>query len=60
MTRSMHSAMEDIGLDELWIAYPGTRSLSLAAGVRLLPWDELAAERRLTRNSPFPVPGFSP
>jgi predicted AAA+ superfamily ATPase len=42
MTRSMHSAMEDISLDELLIAYPGARSLSLAPGVRLLPLGELA------------------
>ena len=42
MTRSMHSAMEDIGLDELLIAYPGARYLSLAPGVRLLPLGELA------------------
>lgn len=42
VTRSMRIAMDDLGLDELLILYPGTRTHALAPNIRLLPVDSLA------------------
>ncbi len=36
-TRSMHIARTDLGLDELWVVYPGTRTYSLSEHVTVLP-----------------------
>ena len=37
MTKSMHSAIDDLKLDQLFIAYPGTKSYTLNRGVEVLP-----------------------
>ncbi len=37
LTRSMQSASQDLGLDELWVVYPGTRSYELANGIIVRP-----------------------
>lgn len=42
VTRSMRIAMEDIGLDELLIAYPGTRAHEIEPKIRLFPVQNLA------------------
>jgi uncharacterized protein len=42
MTRSMHIAMDDLGLDELLVLYPGTRTHALAPNISLLPVQSLA------------------
>lgn len=42
VTRSMRIAMDDIGLDELLVIYPGTRAHQLAPNIRLQPLHSLA------------------
>ena len=37
LTRSMHIAMRDLELDELWVIYPGTRSYELADRATVRP-----------------------
>lgn len=37
LTRSMHIAMQDLALDELWVVYPGTRSYELADRATVRP-----------------------
>lgn len=37
LTRSMHIARADLGLDELWVVYPGTRTYALNDHVTVLP-----------------------
>ena len=37
VTRSMHIAMEDLGLQELRVVYPGKLSFSLAEGIQAMP-----------------------
>jgi hypothetical protein len=36
-TRSMHLAIADIGLDELWVVYPGTRAYALDDRITVRP-----------------------
>jgi len=36
-TRSMHQALADTALDELWVVYPGTRSYALADRITVRP-----------------------
>ncbi len=40
LTRSMETAMTDLGLDELWVAYPGTRSYALGERITVRPLGE--------------------
>lgn len=40
-TKSMHIAMEDLGLEHLWIIYPGKESYSLDKRITALPMAEL-------------------
>lgn len=42
-TRSMHVAMTDAALDELWVVYPGTRSYTLADRITVRPLSECIA-----------------
>ena len=37
MTKSMHSAIDDLKLDQLLVAYPGTQPYLLSRGVEVLP-----------------------
>lgn len=41
LTRSMHIALEDAAVDELWVVYPGSRSYSLADRITVRPLSEL-------------------
>jgi hypothetical protein len=44
MTKSMRVALADLGLDALWVAYPGTRRrYRLHERVEVLPLVELAS-----------------
>ena len=36
-TRSMHLAITDLALDELWVIYPGTRSYTLDDKISVFP-----------------------
>ena len=36
-TRSMHVVMEDLGLEHLWVLYPGDRAYPLTDGITALP-----------------------
>ena len=40
-TRSMHIAIEDLGLEHLWIIYPGNQSYALADNITVLPLESL-------------------
>lgn len=42
-TRSMHVAVADTALDELWVVYPGTRSYALADRITVRPLSECVA-----------------
>mgnify|MGYP003510353138 CR=1 FL=1 len=43
MTRSMATAMEDLGLARLAVVHPGTKRYPLADGVEVVPLEALAA-----------------
>ena len=45
MTRSMHVALEDLGLDALYVVYPGTERYRLHKKVEVLPLAELTKLR---------------
>lgn len=47
-TRSMHQALADTALDELWVIYPGTRSYPLADHITVLPLTAALAAARPT------------
>jgi len=36
-TKSMHTALQDLGLDHLWVVYPGTESYRLADRLTVIP-----------------------
>jgi len=42
-TKSMHTALKDLGLDHLWVVYPGTESYPLADRLTVLPITALPA-----------------
>lgn len=42
-TRSMHIARSDLGLEHLWVIYPGTLRYSLAEGITALPLSEVGS-----------------
>jgi chloramphenicol 3-O-phosphotransferase len=42
-TRSMHVALQDLGLDHLAVVYPGERPYPLAEGVSVVPLEVLAS-----------------
>ncbi len=44
-TRSMHVALADLGLDRLWVVYPGDREYALADRITALPLTQVAALR---------------
>lgn len=44
-TRSMHLAMADTGVDELWVVYPGTRSYALDDRITVRPLHECIVPR---------------
>jgi len=41
VTPSMRIAIQDLGLDALYVVYPGTRRYALAQGVQALPLEAL-------------------
>lgn len=43
LTKSMHVALADLALAELWVAYPGPRAYRLAPRVEVVPLGELAS-----------------
>lgn len=44
-TRSMHQAIADTGLDELWVVYPGTHSYALDDRIAVRPLHDCLASR---------------
>lgn len=42
-TKSMHDAREELGLEKLFVIYPGTRSLELGKRIEALPFAEMSA-----------------
>ncbi len=46
ITKSMHIALADLGLERLTVIYPGVRAYSLSEKVHVMPVRELAAQRR--------------
>lgn len=42
-TRSMHVAIEDLGLERLWIIYPGSRRYRLSDAIEALPLSDVAS-----------------
>jgi predicted AAA+ superfamily ATPase len=47
-TRSMHLAIADIKLDELWVVYPGARAYALDKKIKVRPLMECVRPRRIT------------
>jgi predicted AAA+ superfamily ATPase len=43
MSRSMHIALGDLGLEKLWVVYPGARRYPLDPKTEALPLTELPA-----------------
>lgn len=43
LTKSMHSAMEELSLAHVWVIYPGPRAYQLAPRVSVVPIHQLAA-----------------
>ncbi|MBF0245323.1 MAG: DUF4143 domain-containing protein [Planctomycetes bacterium] len=43
ITKSMRMALEDLGLEHLWVVYPGAHSFPLASRISALPIQELPA-----------------
>jgi len=39
----MHDAREELGLEKLFVIYPGTRSLELGKRIEALPFAEMSA-----------------
>jgi uncharacterized protein len=42
VTKSMHIAMQDLRLDQLWVVYPGTKSYPLADKIQVIALQEIA------------------
>jgi predicted AAA+ superfamily ATPase len=40
--RSMHIAIEDLGLEHLWVIYPGDQKYSLDSNITVLPLEEMS------------------
>lgn len=53
-TKSMHTAMEDLGLDHLWVVYPGKHSYPLAPGITAVPLTEIPGKESLQENLEHP------
>ena len=47
VTRSMHLAITDVGLDELWVVYPGTRAYALADRINVRPLKDCIQPRKI-------------
>ncbi len=45
-TRSMHLAITDLGLDELWVVYPGTRAYALEDRIKVRPLKDCIQPRK--------------
>ena len=59
-TRSMRVAMADLGLEKLWVVYPGTEEYALDAAIRVLPISGLPArlgEIAASACPPWPAAG---
>ena len=46
-TRSMHVAMTDLQLDELWVVYPGTRAYALDDRIQVRPLADCLQSRKI-------------
>lgn len=46
MTRSIRSSMQDLGLERVWVVYPGTQRYLLAEKVECVGVTDLPAVRR--------------
>jgi hypothetical protein len=46
-TRSMHVAMTDLQLDELWVVYPGTRAYPLDDRIQVRPLADCLQPRKI-------------
>lgn len=42
--RSMHIALQDLQLDQLWVVYPGTRRYALGEKVECVPLGEIGGK----------------
>ena len=42
----MHLAITDVGLDELWVVYPGTRAYALADRINVRPLTDCIQPRK--------------
>ena len=52
-TKSMHVALDDLGLEHLWVVYPGTARYPLTDKITALPLSELGGlELKTLKNSP--------
>ena len=49
-TRSMHMVCDDLGLERLWVVYPGDREYPLADRITVLPLTQVAALRLEPQN----------
>jgi len=54
VTKSMHFAQQDLGLDHLWVVHPGERSYPMDDGISALAIDDLDA---LAQERRFGLPG---
>jgi hypothetical protein len=54
MTRSMHVSMESLGLDRLYVIYPGSEPYALGSGAEVLPLP-LARERLIADRDGRPA-----
>ena len=57
-TRAMHSAVESLGLERLWVVYPGDEPYALTERISVLPVGSVPAHVRRMRNmAPSRSPG---
>lgn len=50
-TRAMHSAIESLGLEHLWVVYPGDEPYALTERISVLPVGSIPAHVRRMRNA---------
>lgn len=50
-TRSMHVAIEDLGLEHLWVVYPGDETYSLDRKITVIPLEEILQREQAIYSS---------